>query len=320
MSRIIILFILLFPIANNIAAQQLPIFTQYRDHYGIINPAIINSDYFTLDYNLSIGASARSQWAANPYSPHTQTLHAEYTNNRFIFGAHLMNDGTGHTNLTGINGRVGYLVTGNDPKLWGFSAALSGAAIQYRISADEVQFSKADDPLLGFQDKKTYPDVGAGLFGYVGGKQEGDMYYIGASVPQLLSTTIVFDNNNNKVALQRVPHFYGVLGMYKSISEDQSLEISLWARSVQGMPFSASTNLRLLHKDLFWVGAGVSTNRVVHTEMGFMVGDNIGLSQNYRISYSYDASFNTYAPYFGGAHEVSLMLMLDTNGGRYSGF
>jgi len=44
-------------------AQQLPIFTQYRENHGYINPASISSDYMTYYHNLYFGAPYRLQWA-----------------------------------------------------------------------------------------------------------------------------------------------------------------------------------------------------------------------------------------------------------------
>jgi type IX secretion system PorP/SprF family membrane protein len=319
MYRPTIIIILLFcQCVTHLFGQQLPIFTQYRDHYGIINPAMINSDYFTLDYNFAVGASSRIQWANSEFTPHTETIHAEYYNNNgFIFGGHLINDRTGHTSLTSLGGRVGFIVAADDRKNWGFAGALSSSVVQYRISADGAQFGKNNDPILGFHDQKVYPDVGAGLFGYFRGLKEGDMFYIGASIPQLLSTKIAFDNNKSKVELERVQHFYGVLGMYKSIDDTQSFELSTWAKSVKGSPINITTNFRLLNKKLFWVGLGLSTNRIFHVEGGIMIGEKFNWSKNYRIGYSYDASFNTTRSYFGGAHEISIIMALDTRGDRY---
>jgi type IX secretion system PorP/SprF family membrane protein len=318
MYRLPIMLLFVWNCTDYLLAQQLPVFTQYRDHYGIINPAMINSDYFTFDYNLAFGASSRIQWANSEFTPRTETIHAEYYNtNGFVFGGHFISDRTGHTSLMGASGRVAFIVAADDRKKWGFSGAISAAAVQYRISADGVQLGKNNDPVLGFQDKKVYPDVGTGLFGYVEGLQEGDMFYIGLSVPQLLSTKIMFDNNKSKIELERVQHFYGVLGMYKSITDVQSLELSTWVKSIKGSPINITTNFRLLNKELFWLGVGLSTNRIFHIEGGIMVGENQGWSQNYRIGYSYDASFNSSNAYFGGSHEISIMMTLDTYGGRY---
>ena len=74
----ILLLSLLFCLSEWVAAQQLPLFTQYREQIGIINPAAIQGDYFIYEHNVSMGGSYRRQWVGLDNAPTTQTIHGQY--------------------------------------------------------------------------------------------------------------------------------------------------------------------------------------------------------------------------------------------------
>jgi len=79
MKRLILLvlgLIGMLPLAS--VAQQLPLFTQYRENIGIINPAAFNQDFLIYENNLSFGASYRRQWVGLESGPQTQTIRGEY--------------------------------------------------------------------------------------------------------------------------------------------------------------------------------------------------------------------------------------------------
>ncbi|MFT5165953.1 MAG: hypothetical protein ACI8P3_001184, partial [Saprospiraceae bacterium] len=57
----ILLLIMLVMIGEWVLAQQLPLFTQYREQAGIINPAAVHSDYFIYEHNVAFGGSYRKQ-------------------------------------------------------------------------------------------------------------------------------------------------------------------------------------------------------------------------------------------------------------------
>ena len=58
-----------------VSAQQLPLFTQYRENATIINPAAMESDFFAYGNNVTLGASYRAQWVGLSGAPRTQTIH-----------------------------------------------------------------------------------------------------------------------------------------------------------------------------------------------------------------------------------------------------
>ena len=59
---------------STLVAQQLPLFAQYRNASGLINPASINAEYFLYEYDLNFNASYRSQWQQQPETPRTMQV------------------------------------------------------------------------------------------------------------------------------------------------------------------------------------------------------------------------------------------------------
>ncbi len=93
-------------------AQQLPIFTQYREYQSFINPAAVSSDYFTYEYNLSFGASYRRQWLDFNDSPRNLFVRGEYVGKtqgkaHLIAGGYFLRDDTHPISFNGAYGRVG---------------------------------------------------------------------------------------------------------------------------------------------------------------------------------------------------------------------
>ncbi|MEK7257085.1 MAG: type IX secretion system membrane protein PorP/SprF, partial [Bacteroidota bacterium] len=136
-----------------IFAQQLSLFTQYRENQSIINPAAVNGSYLTHQQNLSFGASYRAQWAGLENAPTTATLRGEYLYTgggsvSLIAGGYLVNDQTGPTGFTGIYGRIGGLLS-SDPEYAGISIGLSAGAVQYRVNTSEIRLRDEGDILSG---------------------------------------------------------------------------------------------------------------------------------------------------------------------------
>ncbi|MEM6771144.1 MAG: type IX secretion system membrane protein PorP/SprF, partial [Bacteroidota bacterium] len=73
-------FLLVLMSAGSLSAQQLSLFTQYREAATMINPAAMESDWLTFGYNMSFGANYRKQWVGQENSPETQSIRFSYIN------------------------------------------------------------------------------------------------------------------------------------------------------------------------------------------------------------------------------------------------
>ncbi len=305
------IFLYFLLIGASLQAQQLPLFTQYREYSGIINPAYVNSDFFLQDYDLSFGASFRAQWVGQPETPRTMLLRGEYVmaDSRSVnglVGGYLMNDQVGPTGFTGIYGRIGGILS-QDPRDGGLVLAISAGAVQHRIKASEVVFIQPNDPAQQNQSR-IIPDVGAGVFYY---QRLGDnSLYAGISVPQVIGFDLTYKDQNGEFQLNRKNHFYAQAGYYWYVNDESFLEPSVWVRYLPSAPLSMDINLRFQLNGSFWIGGGGGTNGSFHAETGVLLGDNLGFDNTIKIGYGFDYFFNTFGPFFGSSHELNVAYLL----------
>ncbi|RME96908.1 MAG: type IX secretion system membrane protein PorP/SprF [Bacteroidetes bacterium] len=298
-----------------LSAQQLSLFTQYRENATIINPAAMESDFLAWGQHMTAGANYRSQWNGISGNPTTQSLRFSFLGDTrgasLLGGGYLINDQTGPTGLTGLYARLGAVISG-DPEYSGLAVALSGGLMQYRVNSGEIQLRDPND-VLGTTDRsQLFPDVGVGVYYYQTlDTRNNDMFYAGVSVPQVAGLDLTFKNDDGSFAIQRVQHFYGMLGLYHFFRNDGFIEPSLWIKYVNGSPINADVNIRYQTPNAFWIGTGVSTAGNFHFEAGVNLGENAGLYNNIRVGYSYDYSFSTFGPIAGDTHEIQVAYSFD---------
>lgn len=311
MTRLVLLSVsLLFLTAFSLQAQQLSLFTQYRDNLTILNPAAVESDFLAFGQNVTFGASYRAQWAGLENAPRTLAargsyLYADGSGVTLMAGGYLMNDQTGPTGFTGFYGRIAGIVT-QDPEVGGFSIGLGAGAVNYRINASEIRLREPGDVVGTADQSKLFPDLSLGMFFYHLVGRNDDYFYAGLSVPQLFGLDLAFQDENGEYGVKRVQHFYGMLGFYKFFNNDSFLEPSLWVKYAQGAPVNADFNLRYYLPVNFWVGAGASTSGTAHLETGIVLGDTAGFDQTIRIGYGFGYSFSSFGPTAGTSHEINL--------------
>jgi type IX secretion system PorP/SprF family membrane protein len=296
-----------------LTAQQLPVFTQYRDMQGIINPAALPTSYLS-DLNMgAFGGSFRRQWLDMQNPPTTQVLRGEkfFANNgvgvKMLTGGYFINDQTGPTGFTGIYGRAAGVIT-EDPELGGLSIGLAAGAVQYRLKTSDLKLRDKED-LTAMQDRtQWYPDLSLGIFAYkrLGDFNDDDLIYGGVSVPQMIGLDFRFESNGKTYGLKRTQHYYGSLGWYHFISENSFIETSTWLKYIPNTPFNADINIRYQAANTFWIGMGSSVQGNIHAELGFVVGKNMGYDSNMRIGYGFDYSTRNYGTLVGTTHEVNL--------------
>lgn len=310
MTRSVLLPVLLLLTAYSVQAQQLSLFTQYRDNAGIVNPAAVESDWLAFGQNITFGASYRAQWAGLENAPRTLAargsyLYADGSGVTLMAGGYLMNDQTGPTGFTGLYGRIAGIVT-QDPEVGGFSIGLGAGAVNYRVNASEIRLRDAGDVVGSADQSQFFPDVSLGLYFYHLVGRNDDYIYAGLSVPQVIGLDLTFQDENGEYTTKRVQHFYGMLGFYKFFDNDSFLEPSLWVKYAPGAPINADLNLRYYLPVNFWIGAGGSTAGSVHLETGIVLGDTAGFDQTFRIGYGFGYSFSSFGPAAGTSHEINL--------------
>jgi len=204
----------LFPIS--LAAQQLPIFTKYRDLLTVINPGAIPIDYFVYDEEPTtfVGATWRDQWQAGDFKrpPSTKILRADYFATDLglgglLGGGYLMHDSYGIFETIGIYGKIASVI---DLYAGELSLGLTAGFVQNNLEFRPVGI--IDD----FSDE--YFDVGFGIFYRQEFEQQG-FFYMGFSIPQVNSFRHSFTtlnstaSNRNVQSINRVKHYYYTFGL-----------------------------------------------------------------------------------------------------------
>ncbi len=319
MRKVIMLLLFLYVFSTQALSQQLPLFSEYREYHSYINPASVNGDYFTYEYNVSFGASYRRQWVNLPDAPQNIFLRGEYildTKGKFdlIMGAYLLKDDVQPISSNGVYGRLGVIMS-EDPYLGGISAGFTFGGVQYRVNADEIDFLQSEPNISEFEQSKIVPDVGFGIYYFKQiqqGSLKGDNYYTGVSIPQLLGLNIEFKDAKNDYVLDRVQHVYVMGGYYKYLSESSYFEPSIWIKYAPNAPTNITLSLRYHYANVFWFGGGYDTGGSMHAEAGINIGAARAGDSNIKIGYGFDTGISSAVSHFGNSHEVNLSYSFDS--------
>ena len=302
MKRIsILLFVICF--GGLLKAQQLPQITQYMNNNYVINPAVAGMyDYY------QVNTTIRNQWAGINDAPRTSVIsiygrHSEHVG----LGGTVYNDVTGPTSR--IGGSASYTYAFQLTQKVKLSLALQGGFTQFKIIKNNIPVKDQDDPLmLGGDVVRTLPDA---TFGF---NVSGNKWYIGAAIPQLLSSELklmdddfarIYDttSQNGKLA----SHIY-VLGSYTyDINPAISIEPSFFLKSVAGAKTQIDFGVKSEYKEMIWVGMNYEMNNdlsSIAALLGYKINDR------FNIGYSYGMPSSATSSYHSGSHEFMLGIKL----------
>ena len=302
MKRIsILLFVICF--GDLLKAQQLPQITQYMNNNYVVNPAVAGMyDYY------QVNTTIRNQWAGINDAPRTSVIsiygrHSEHVG----LGGMVYNDVTGPTSR--IGGSASYTYAFQLTQKVKLSLALQGGFTQFKIIKNNIPVMDQDDPLmLGGDVVRTLPDA---TFGF---NVSGNKWYIGAAIPQLLSSELklmdddfarIYDtaSQNGKLA----SHIY-VLGSYTyDINPTISIEPSFFLKSVAGAKTQIDFGVKSEYKEMIWVGMNYEMNNdlsSIAALLGYKINDR------FNIGYSYGMPSSATSSYHSGSHEFMLGIKL----------
>ncbi len=291
---------------GGMSAQQLDLSTLYRYNWQILNPAAVNHIYLeTKNKRYAFNAAYRQQWIGFEGAPATYNARFEYfpkeTSTKLGFFA--MGDQAGAIGTNSIYGNYAYLLFfDKNPLAENYlSIGVNVGAVWYRVNMDEIRFQEAQ-PDLAVEGilNQSYADMALGVF-YRWQTYDPSVlpekifteFYAGLSVPQTFTLNLGSPQEGG-FELDRVQHFYLITGSVLKLSRKLLLEPSLWVRYVpdnsfqtllQNAPLSADLNLRVQYNNRMWGGFGAGTNRLLHFEGGYMLGQGLfGEEDNYSVT------------------------------------
>ena len=301
MKKISILFFAIC-FGGILKAQQLPQITQYMNNNYAVNPAVAGMYHY-----YQVNTTIRNQWVGMNEGPRTNviSIYGRHSDNVGLGGT-VYNDVTGPTSRSG--GSASYTYALSLTAKMKLSLALQGGFTQFKIIKN-LQTEHKNDPLLSGGDVvRTLPDATFGL------NLSGDKWYIGAAIPQLLSSELkLMDNDfariydttsqNGKLA----SHIY-VLGSYTyDINPAISIEPGFFLRSVVGAKTQIDFGVKSEYKKLFWLGMNYNMNNDL-SSIAALLGYNI--NDRFNIGYSYGMPSSATSNYYSGSHEFMLGVRL----------
>lgn len=302
MKRILILiFVICF--TGVLQAQQLPQITQYMNNNYAINPAVSGMyDYY------QVNTIIRNQWAGMNAGPRTSivNIYGKHSNHVALGGA-VYNDVTGPTSRAG--GLASYTYTFQVAETMNLALALQAGFTQFKLIKDNTSERYQNDPLMqGGDVVRTLPDATFGV------NLSGDQWYIGAAIPQLLSSELglmdddfakIYDTTSQDGKL--ASHIY-VLGSYTyDINPTISIEPSFFLRSVGGAKTQIDFGVKSEYKKMLWVGMNYKMNNSfssIAALLGYSINDR------FNIGYSYGLPSSATSDYNSGSHEFMLGVKL----------
>ncbi len=301
MKRIsILIFAICF--TGAVKAQQLPQITQYMNNNYVINPAVAGMyDYY------QVNSTIRNQWVGMNEGPRTSVISIYGRQSDHVgLGGTVYNDVTGPTSR--IGGSVSYTYALQLTQKLNLSLALQGGFTQFKIIKSNISVKDQNDPLmLGGDVVRALPDATFGL------NLSAEKWYIGAAIPQLLSSELqlmdddfarIYDTTSQSGKLSS--HIY-VLGAYiYDINSAISIQPSIFLKSVEGAKTQIDLGIKSEYKELFWIGMNYKMNNNL-SSIAALLGYNI--NDRFNIGYSYGMPSSATSSY-SGSHEFLLGVRL----------
>lgn len=287
MKNITLVIFFLLAMGLSVAwGQQDPQYTQYMYNMNVINPAYAGSKE-----SLSVTALYRNQWSALDGAPDTFTfaVHSPF-GEKVGLGLSAIKDELGPVSETNVYADFSYTLQLS--KTIDLALGIKAGATFHDIGLTNLVLQDPNDPFFAENVNTTTPNIGAGAFLY------SDTFYVGLSVPNLLTSTHL-DANGLKIGSE-TNHYFITSGYVFQVSDDVKLKPSVMVKSAFDAPVSFDGNLNALFFERFEIGASYRLDDSFSGMAGFLVTPNI------RIAYAYDRVVSDIEAVANSSHEVIL--------------
>jgi len=299
----LLLILMVMLVAGSVFSQGDPHYSMYMFNKLAINPAYAGSrDALTLTGHY------RNQWEGIDGAPKTFTFagHAPFFKNRVGVGLSLISDKIGMVNTTYVDMSYAYRIKVSDE-------AKLAIGLQGQLDFGRIDWSKAD-PLDGGDQRfsegretRLNPNFGLGVY------YQHEKYYIGASVPRILKTSIYDkDARSQSVSINSLRSYYLMGGFVSRVGENVKFQPGALVSINPNAPFEFDLNASFVFMDALWVGAS------------YRLGDSFDFILQYRFNQQLKAAIaadltltelNNYSP---GSFELMLEYTLQFDGAKYN--
>ena len=297
-SIIFLVLISTFLVSTLANAQQDPQFTHYMYNMNVINPAYATAN----EGVVNLGGLYRTQWVGAVGAPKTATLFAHTPIAKKVeMGISFINDAIGDVvNENNIYVDFAYVVPVSDKSKLSFG--LKGGMTLFDTNFNGFKFTDVN-PDKAFQDNisRVFPNVGVGTFYFT------DTYYLGLSVPNLLTTQHIENKDGIRYSGVEDIHYFFTGGYVFNLNPNLKFKPAFMAKGVSGAPLSLDMTANFLMNNKIELGAGYRFDDSVSGLVNFKITSQL------RIGYSYDYTLSNLGQFNSGSHEIFLLFDLDTS-------
>jgi type IX secretion system PorP/SprF family membrane protein len=291
-KRLILVTVIGLMISTGIKAQQLPICDHHYFDPMIYNPARIGMVY----QGVSAFGLFRKQWVDMYGGPETKafTIDGSLKKNKIGLGAIILSDKTDV--LEKLTFSLGYSYKIPFNAYQGITLGIMAGFSDNTINYDKINAHDPGDIALFNQSKSDMGFEASAGVNYYWKKLN-----IGIAVPQLISKSFVYVDNNNKASMSEIQHYIFTANYVFTLKKDVLfLDPTLMLTYVQNAPFRYDFGLMFNWKEKAWLGGVFRSDNAI----SFIGG--IRINQSIMFGYAYDMTNNDMQNYGGGSHEFIL--------------
>lgn len=285
-------------LTSALRAQQDPEVTHYMYNMNVINPAYATDEPGVVN----LGGLYRTQWVGAVGAPKTANLfvHSPLWK-RLEMGLSFINDNIGDVvKENNVYVDVAYVIPVSDKHRLSFG--VKGGATFFKTDFSGFQYTdEASDPAFAENINRTFPNVGAGTYFFT------DKYYVGFSVPNLLTTKHLERKNGLQTTGVEEIHYFLTGGYVFDLNPNLKFKPAFMAKGVSGAPLSMDLTTNFLINEKLELGAGYRFEDSVSGLAAFNITPSL------RIGYSYDYTLTNLGNYNSGTHEIFVLFRLDRN-------
>jgi type IX secretion system PorP/SprF family membrane protein len=271
-------------------AQQDGLYTQYMNQLLSMNPAYAGAKGVT-----SATIMAREQWVSFPGHPGTQNIFVHSPlNEQTGVGGSIENDSYGIVNTTRIFGDYSFSI--NYPGDKYLSLGLKAGVSFYYAQLTTVDLGALNNPV----DPAFSSDIGRNFmpnFG-VGVYYSTPDYYLGFSVPKLLSTRLYETGFEVNAVAREQMHMFFMGGYVYDLSRIIKFKPYFMLRGAPNAPLSLDVTAQFVVIDRLWLGV---TYRLMN-HFGFLA--QVKVNEQLTVGYAYDLTTTEIRQYSNGTHEI----------------
>ena len=272
-----------------VAAQQIPLYSQYN-----INPFLYNPARTGQRDGLNANLIYRKMWTSIPGAPQTAalTLDGSLVNNKVGLGGIIYQDNTGI--IQRVSGNLSYAYHIKLKEDMHLSLGVSAGVVHTRINWQAAQFGDTQvDP-----SASNGPNSGVAFDASAGINYQYKGLNVGFSVPQLFNSKAINLVDKNHTGYQLGRHYLVNASYEIPIKSIVYIEPMAMFRTETGKNFQIDAGATFSYKHIVWLSAMYRYNYAV------TVGAGVKIHDRFSLGYAYDITINGLKSYGGGTHEV----------------